>query len=242
MKIALISDIHGNLPALDAVLKDINKQKADRIICLGDVATIGPQPLQVLERLMKLKCDFIMGNHDATLLQPDAAAHYQIGEPLWPMLNWCGEQISEKHLNFLRTFRPVLEVELTDENILLCFHGSPNSNTDNIYATTPGAEVENLIGVLRDNLLAGGHTHIQMLRKHHGKTLINTGSVGCAFRRTPRPDETPELLPQAEYAVVEINNKNLSVDLKQVHFDTQAYKKIIAESGNPLKGWLLAQY
>ncbi|MCB0291188.1 MAG: metallophosphoesterase, partial [Calditrichaeota bacterium] len=78
MKIALISDIHGNLTALEAVLADIRRRGADRIICLGDLATLGPQPREVIARLRELDCPGIMGNHDAALLHLEAAARYQI--------------------------------------------------------------------------------------------------------------------------------------------------------------------
>jgi predicted phosphodiesterase len=71
LKIALISDIHGNLQALEAVVKDIYEQDIDEIFCLGDVATIGPQSKQVIERIRAINCPNIMGNHDAALLDMD---------------------------------------------------------------------------------------------------------------------------------------------------------------------------
>ena len=243
MKIALISDIHGNLNALEAVLADIKKEKADQIICLGDVATIGPQPVEVIRRLKKLRnCQFIMGNHDAALLNPEQAEFYEIASALKPMLNWCAGLMKKNELEFLRAFQPVIEIPLNEQDSMLCFHGSPDSNTRNIYSTTPGNEMEELFGLLRETVMVGGHTHIQMLRKHHGKLIINAGSVGSAFRKTPKPNETPVLLPWAEYAVVEIKDNNLNVSLKRIEFDTRDYKNVIENSSNPLKGWLSSQY
>ena len=73
MQIALISDIHGNYTALEAALADIDRRHVDAIICLGDVATIGPQPRQVLDKLKELGCPCILGNHESALLEPERA-------------------------------------------------------------------------------------------------------------------------------------------------------------------------
>ena len=129
MLIALISDTHGNLPALESVLKDIRAQGADQIIFLGDAATLGPQPREMLDILRGLDCVCIMGNHDAALLDPARAADYQISERLVPALHWGRELLREADLDFLRTFRPMYELETCGAQNLLCFHGSPRSNT-----------------------------------------------------------------------------------------------------------------
>ena len=89
MRIALISDIHGHYGALEAVLIDIARQPIDATICLGDVATIGPQPKQVLSKLKQLECMCVLGNHDAALLQPEAASQYRIA----PQLIWEQTQL-----------------------------------------------------------------------------------------------------------------------------------------------------
>ena len=78
MKLAIISDIHGNYHALEAVLKDISDQGADKIICLGDLATIGPQPREVIRKIQEAGINSIMGNHDLALLEPGKATEYQI--------------------------------------------------------------------------------------------------------------------------------------------------------------------
>jgi predicted phosphodiesterase len=88
MHIALLSDIHGNAIALEAVLADLSRQPVDRVIGLGDAATIGPRPRQVLDRLKSLGCACILGNHEAALLDPEAALDYQIAPHLMPTLHW----------------------------------------------------------------------------------------------------------------------------------------------------------
>src|SRR5688500_4764592 len=119
MRIALISDIHGHYTALEAVLEDIRRQQVDSVICLGDVATIGPQPRQVLAALRVLGCPCILGNHDAALLQPHRAQEYLIAPPLLPTLQWCAQQLAPDDLEYLAPFSSVLEVPLENNATLL---------------------------------------------------------------------------------------------------------------------------
>ncbi len=142
MRIALISDTHGNLPALEAVLEDIRSQGADQIIFLGDSATIGPHPKETLDLLQALNCVCILGNHDAALLEPAQAAEFQIAASLLPTLEWGLGLLSETNITFLRTFHPTHEVKLDGALNLLCFHGSPRSNTELILSTTPDGTLD----------------------------------------------------------------------------------------------------
>lgn len=242
MRLALISDIHGNYTALEAVLKDIQQQQIDSVICLGDVATIGPQPKQVLATLKKLGCPCIMGNHDTAVLQMDRALQYQIAPPLIPTLQWCADQLDEDEKNFLRSFKPTLEIALQANNTLLCFHGSPRSNIENIFATTPPDDLDQMLATHAANIFACGHTHIQMLRQHKGHLIVNPGSVGEPMSQTPTSGTPPALLPWAEYAVVNSTQGSLSVDLRRVFFDLKSFTEIISKSDIPLKDWLLQQY
>jgi predicted phosphodiesterase len=180
MRIALISDIHGNNVALDAVLADIRKQYVDSVVCLGDVATLGPQPVETLEGLKELNCKYIQGNHDASLLQPEMALDYKISEPLLPSLEWCLAKLSNSDFEFVRTFQPTLRVSLGGGDEMLCYHGSPKSNVDNIFSDTPQNDINEFLSGSDAKVMAGGHTHIQMLRHHNGTMIVNPGSVGNA--------------------------------------------------------------
>src|SRR3954454_10170968 len=113
MKIALISDIHGNLVSLQAVLEDINKCHVDQIICLGDVATTGPQPHEVITLLRELNCPSLMGNHEDYLLQPVwIQSRHQ--SRLEDTLNWCEAQLTEDDFKYLRASQRHIEVQLDD--------------------------------------------------------------------------------------------------------------------------------
>ncbi|HLE28730.1 MAG TPA: metallophosphoesterase family protein [Anaerolineales bacterium] len=242
MRIALISDIHGNYTALEAVLADIRQQPVDALICLGDIATIGPQPKPVLDSLKASGCACILGNHDAALFQLDAALEHQIAPPLIQTLHWCARQLTAEDFAYLYACRPVIELPLGADAALLCYHGSPQSNTDVILATTPAEELDRLLTGRVATVMAGGHSHIQMLRQHNGMLVMNPGSVGNAFLKPPLPGATPTLLPWAEYALVNWVEGLLSIDLRRVPFDIGAYIEVISQSDIPIRDWWLQQY
>jgi putative phosphoesterase len=242
MKIALISDIHGNLTAFNAVLKDIRQQRVDKIICLGDVATIGPQPQEVIMKLRELGCVCIMGNHEKALLDMESAQDFQIPEPLVPGLYWCLEKLQEEDLEFLSDFKLTYELKLDGELSLLCFHGSPNSTTHTIHSTTPISECRRMLGEAKYAVFAGGHTHIQMIRGYDASIFINPGSVGGAFPRPFSKKETPFLQPWAGYALLHFRNNSAIAELRQIPFNTLELQQIVAESDIPVKNWWLEQY
>jgi len=242
MRVALISDIHGHCTALDAVLDDIARESVDAVICLGDVATIGPQPGHVLARLRDLGCACIMGNHDAALLAPEKASEYQIASLLLPSLAWCAGQLTRGDLDYLQSFKPVIERSLGTDTTLKCFHGSPRSMVDVILATTPAEELDRLFAEGTAAVMAGGHSHIQMLRQHAGTLVVNPGSVGDAFLLPLVPGTTPTLLPWAEYGIVDWTNGRTSVDLRRVPFDLAAFFEVVSKSDIPIRDWWLQQY
>lgn len=241
MRIALISDIHGMDMAFAAVVEDMQRQRVDQLICLGDVATLGPQPGAVIARLQTLACPCIMGNHEE-LLFDEQLLHTATSVPMVrESLEWCVQQLTASELAFLQSFQPVLTVPLDTSASLLCFHGSPQSNLDILLATTPAEAVDALLAGTTATVLAGGHTHIQMLRQHKGLMLVNPGSVGRPFAALAYQG-TPRLLPWAEYAIVHWHQGALSVGLRRVPLDLDTLTRTIMASTLPMRAWLARQY
>ena len=98
MRIALISDIHGNEVALEAVLKDIKKAGVDQIACLGDVVALGPLPVAVLQMIQDLDCPCVLGNHDAFMIDPPLVHSYTDVPVIVDSIEWCRSQLSTKEI------------------------------------------------------------------------------------------------------------------------------------------------
>jgi putative phosphoesterase len=244
MRIALISDIHGNYLALEHVLADARRAGADRIACLGDVATLGPRPRDVLRALRELGCPCILGNHDAFLLDPTLVGRYTKAQVIVDAIEWCRSQLSAEDLAFVRTFAPEEDLALTGGRRLHLFHGSPDSNTQDVLVTTGDDELERLLGGRRADVMAGGHTHIQMLRQHRGVWVVNPGSVGMPFRRFVA-DARPEIMAHAEYAIVDDRGGTIGVELRRLALDRAALREQTRAWSSPpelLRDDLLLQY
>lgn len=242
MRVAVIADIHGNTVALDAVLADIASETVDQIICLGDVAATGPQPVQAIERVRELGCPVIMGNTDAWLLDPQP---YGIDSEAWRRFEeidrWCAEQLSQSQREFLQSFLPHLNLDMGDGKSLLCFHGSPNSFDDVIYATTPDEELARMLEGFEATVMVGGHTHMQMYRRYRETVVVNVGSVGMAIDRVP-PSQGIQNIANAEYGLMSAKHGQLEVELRRVPYDLDALTESVMVSEMPHADWWIGRW
>ena len=240
MRLALIADIHGNLPALDAVLAELEREGVDNVVCLGDIS-IGPQPVETLERVRALDCPVILGNWDAWLVEGmprfDGG---QLGEVLGDTCAWAGSRLSPEQRDLLTSFAPAVELELPDGEQLLAFHGSPRSFEDAIFATTPDDELEEMLDGRSALVHAGGHTHFQLVRRFGESLLVNPGSIGLPFRRAL--PGIMEVAPWAEYGLLRYEDGRVSVELRRTPFDLEAFLTAMRESGMPHSEWWAARW
>lgn len=234
MRIALISDIHANEVAFEAVIKDIEQAAADQIVCLGDIATLGPLPCAVVQILRDLNCTCILGNHDAFLLDPELIHTYTEAPIIVEAVAWCRSQLSGEDLDFIRTFQPYIEFDLNKEYRLLYYHGSPRNHMEYILSTTPSDRLDQILGSTTATVMIGGHTHIQMLRQHKGNLIVNPGSVGLPFKEFVF-NRQPEILEHSEYAIIDIEKKNVNVLFRRVSFSQKAFRKTIENCQGPIR-------
>jgi putative phosphoesterase len=237
MRIALISDVHANHVALEAVLAHLGRTPVDHLVCLGDVATLGPEPGRVLETLAARGARCVRGNHDTFLVEPETLAAYTSAPTIVDTIAWCRDRLSAAELAQIQAFPPHLALPLGDGTTLLACHGSPRSATDDLLATTPGEGVDAMLAGVETAVVACGHTHLQLLRQHRGRLLVNPGSVGLPFAEFTG-GRTPTLLPHAEYAVVETAAGGVSVSLHRVPVDRAAQRAALAGFDAPLRGFL----
>jgi predicted phosphodiesterase len=237
MQIALISDIHGNLPALVAVLAELDAGGIHQIVCLGDVALFGPQPREVLSVLRELACPMVMGNTDAWALDPQPFEARDEDSPRFYKIElWGAGQLSADDLEYMSSFQPCVEITLGAGDNLFCFHGSPRSNTDAILSTTADDELAPMLSGWQATLMASGHTHTQMLRRFGETTLLNPGSAGLPV--IPDPLTGKARSPAwAEYAVVSWQAGDLQIEFRRTAYDTSELIRAALSSGMPHAGW-----
>ncbi len=239
MRIAVISDIHGNCFALDSVLRDIRQQGIDQIVCLGDAIQGGAQPAETLQRLRELNCPVVMGNADAFVLDGDV--HEPASEQQNAVRAWSLSHLSESDQAFMRQFQPTIELTLEGGKRLLCFHGSPHSFNDIILPNTPDETVRQYLGVFAVSFLTGGHTHTQQLRRLGDAWYFNPGSISLAYN-WERASDGSKVDPWSDYAILTSEGEVTSVTFRHVPFDVKEMARIIRASGRPYADGLIAMY
>jgi putative phosphoesterase len=238
MRLGLIADIHGNLVALDAVLAALAAARVDEVVCLGDVAALGPQPSEVISRLREIGCQTVLGNTDAWLLpDPQLPATPPTSTAVSELTRWCADQLSNADRRALSELPVELTLSLATTH-LYCFHASPRSLDDVIAATTPDADLAAMLGERAAPLVAGGHTHIQLLRRWGEAFVLNPGSVGL-----PGVGPGDPRLPVnrdvhwAEFAIVDVSARGTSIDLRRLPLDLDRVLAAVVESGMPHRDW-----
>ncbi len=241
MKIAIISDMHGNCFALDAVLADLTRHPTDSIVCLGDAIQGGPQPAQTVARLRELACPVVMGNADAWMLTgEETCSEGPATERQMAIRAWSLSQLSAEDREFIASFQPTIELALEDHK-LLCFHGSPTSFNEVILPETSEDQFQLYLGDFQPAIMCGGHTHMQFVRRLGNTFFFNPGSVGLAYNRH-QPEGTFKADSWAEYAVLSSGGGPLSLEFRRVSLDIGALSKLILSSGRPYADVMTEQY
>jgi putative phosphoesterase len=230
MKVAFISDIHGNIEALTAVLNDIKKQNIDKIYCLGDLVGYGPNPNEVIELIKNNKIQSIMGNYDDAIgnEKDNCGCSYNPGKETQVgdiSINWTIKNTTEDNKNFLKNLPHKLSIKLEEVSILLV-HGSPlNSLLEYIKPDTDVKRLNTIIEKVKENIVINGHTHLSMIRNVNGKTIFNAGSVG----------RTKEGEAKAIYLVLNIESNVYHHEFRKVDYNVKKTCEKIIEKGLPIE-------
>jgi predicted phosphodiesterase len=230
VRVALFSDVHGNAVAFDALLAELERASVDHVVCLGDHAQGGAQPAECLERLRELGCPAVMGNSDHFVLTLDPGEE-AVTDVQLETARWSASQLSDKLLEFHRSFQPTVELELGDGRTLLAFHGSPRSRDEILGPWMEEEAFREPLEGLGATVFAGGHIHLQWTRRCGPAYLVNPGSVGLAYDHH-QPEESFRADPWAEFAIVTLDGA-VEVEFRRVPFDRAAVLKAIEASGMP---------
>lgn len=225
MKIAVMSDIHGNMDALEAVMNDIEKQKCERIFVLGDYAMAGPQPGEVIKYFMEkqnnYKYTLIQGNTDYMIGNYTLDMYYELKDkaPIMAEALKCdAKEIGATEKVFLKTLPIQKEITLEGTTFLLV-HGSPRKNNEDILPSTPMPELENMLINVDASVVLCGHTHIPCgFQTKSKKSVINVGSVGRPF--------TPDA--KACYLTIIIKNGKYLFEHHFINYNKNAASKKLA--------------
>ena len=222
MRIAVISDVHGNQVALEAVLQDLERQPGlSQIIFAGDLCLNGPRPREVLAIIQELGCPVIQGNVDIDVVRSGQQKSAKKQE----VANWTREQIGEDGILYLASlpfYHLVVNAKGTD---LLVVHANPLNQYEAIYTTTPDSKLEHLLGNLAPTIgaVAFGHYHVAYHRRWRHLLLVDAGSCGL-----PRDVDA-----RASYAILTWQDNIWQAEHHRVKYDINTTVKQLRQSGIP---------
>ncbi len=213
MRVAAIYDVHGNLPALTAVLTEVDALEVDAIVVGGDVAS-GPMPVETLDALRARDALFVRGNADRVLDMCGA----NDGETWVQARRWVAARLGDERLGFLTALPLDLTLELDGLGSVRFCHGAPGSDELTITKLTPDERLRGLLAGVDERVLICGHTHVQFDRAVDGIRVVNAGSVGFPYEAEP-----------AVYWALLDND----VELRRTEYDIDAAIMAILATGYP---------
>jgi predicted phosphodiesterase len=217
MRVAVLSDIHGHLPALDAVLAEVDRAEVDRIVLTGDIAA-GPMPVQTLHRLLSLgdRVVWVRGNADRELYEPTES-------PPDPIVPWAAAQLTPVLRDHLRGLPLTVTLDVDGLGPTLFCHAVPHDDEEVVLVDTRLQRWAEMFDGVAEQTVVLGHTHMPFVRLAHRRLIVNPGSVGMPYGRGG-----------AHWAVL-----GPAVELRETHYDIAAAAATLASAGYPgIEEWL----
>lgn len=213
MKVAIISDIHANMLALEAVITDAVLQKCEHVYCLGDLALAGPQPKEVMDYVMQQNnWTIIQGNTDKMIANYNAEVAQFLEEQYPVMANAIANDVKildDSYRAYLDMLPPQLSTTIEGTSVLMV-HGSPRANNEDILPSQPLEYIEEIIDGTSEKLILCGHTHIPCgYQTNSGQTVVNVGSVGRPMTKKP----------QACYVVADFKDGSFELKHRFIPYD-----------------------
>lgn len=212
MKIAIISDIHSNVYALSRVIDDIDDQKADTIICLGDLVGYGPHPNETISYIRRKGILCLKGNYDASVVSNDYSYIRENSTNSFT-LPWTVSELRAENKYYLQTLPETMSLNFNGKSFKLV-HGSPNSINE--YLLPDADNTNKVMSELKEDVLICAHTHIPAVKEFNNKLFINPGSVG-----------KPKIgSPESTYCLIEIDSSNkITAKINHVSYEVKKITK-----------------
>ncbi len=227
MKLGVISDIHGNLPALEACWALLEEERVDRTVCLGDLVQFGPYPGEVVDFIMEKDIDTVQGNCDRAVGRGRSQTGDRFELGWWgdlarDFLSWTSDELGSERLRYLRKLPMELRFEDMGKSIL-CVHGLPGDITGELPGHESRGVADHLLESSRCDVLMAGHTHEMTLISRPGGLLLNPGSVGGGTL----PGKATLMILGSD------DEGSMSVSWHRVPWDTARYRKRYEKEGLP---------
>jgi putative phosphoesterase len=217
-RLAVLNDIHGNLPALDAVLVEVRAASVDRIVCGGDVI-VGPMSNAVLDRLsgLSVPVEYLLGNAEVAVLESLAGrAPAAVPERYRPAIVWTARQVAA-YGGVIATWPKTIRFDVDGIGSVLFCHGTPRDENEIFTRLTAEERLRPLFDPLGAALVVCGHTHMQFERQVGATRIVNAGSVGMPWGRRG-----------ADWLMIDER-----IELRHTDYDTQAAADAVRGSGYP---------
>jgi putative phosphoesterase len=235
VRIAALSDIHGNLPALQEVRKAIDATRPDYVAICGDLAFNGPDPAGAVDLVRELEragAFVICGNTDLAVADGDFAAAFpwfSDGAPDSYLIaaEWVRDQLGDERVDYLRHLPWERRLRVGDSLVVFC-HASPGSLTDGLGADLDPVVTIDRVGRTDASVIVCGHTHMPEVRQIGWRTIVNVGSAGYVFDGDPT----------ASWALIEIDDEKVGIEkvtaeIKRTAYDVMAAANAVSERGLP---------
>lgn len=220
-RIAVLADIHGNVPALDAVIADIDRQSIDEVLVGGDLVGRGPQGSEVIHRIRQLGWPSVRGNHEDYLLtfrRGEVPADWLEADE-WSASRWMADELEDSDVPYLQSLPFSMGSKVLPALHLV--HASPRANNDGIGPWTSQRRMHRHLESIQESVLVCAHTHRPLHRQFADGQVVNVGSVGLPFNGDRR----------AQYAIFEDVDGEIETEFRQVDYDLGAIFAVYETSG-----------
>jgi putative phosphoesterase len=230
VRIAALSDVHGNLPALEAVHKAVNAARPDYVAICGDLVFNGPDPagtLALIQELQRAGAFVTLGNTDVAVADGDFTAAFPWhteGAPdsVKVAAEWARDEIGDGGVDFLRRLASERRLRVGDDLVLFC-HASPGSLTDGLSADLDPVVTIDRVSGTDAKIIVCGHTHLPEVREFGWRTIVNAGSAGYVFDGDPT----------ASWALIEIDDDGVRAEIHRTNYDFMAASDAVSARGLP---------
>jgi putative phosphoesterase len=220
LRVAILSDIHGNAVALEACLSDLAAEGgADRIVAAGDLCMDGPRPRRVLKRLKEIGAAVVRGNTDRMIALEDPA---QYDEDDRDGIMWQRGALGQDWVAWLGATPRTLAIGDDADGLLVC-HATPKSDDEHVWPDAPDAQLEAMVEGIVQRTIAFGHLHVPYVRNWRRRAFVNVASAGL-----PKDGD-----PRAHYAILSKRSDGWSVRSRRVAFDVDKVERQLRKSGIP---------